>query len=163
MAEVTESPALRYDGSTLRPAVIVSDRRLMLFWLGTISMAVGCGDLGAVEVKLMFPDDATRASTRRLVFVTRDVAKTGGDPCATLWSGPPNTLAERRVAVDYPNRSDILAAAVDLNKYPKLTILVYAHPGKDVTQPPIAGGCQTVAVDPNNTTRIEVKLTKRPG
>src|SRR2546421_716565 len=107
------------------------------FLLLSLAAISGCGDLGNVNVKLTFPNDggATEAATRRLVFIVREVPKAGSG-CDLLWSTAPTSLAENRTVMDYPNRNDLVAAPVKLSEYPKLTLLVYAHPSKDTTTSP---------------------------
>src|SRR5438105_4573846 len=107
--------------------------------LSALSALSACGDLGAVDVALTFPDATTQSATRKLIFVTREAPR-AGTGCDTLWTMQSNGLAEKRTAIDYPNRNDLVASDVDLTKYPKLTLLVYAYPSRDTSvSSPIAG------------------------
>lgn len=158
---------LRYGGNALGRDVrgtrgmIMFETRCLLGALFA-GLLAGCGDLGSVDVKLMFPDEATQASTRRLLFVVREVPKTGSG-CAALWSSDPTGLAETRSLIDYPNRNDVLAAPVRLAQYPALTFLVYAHPSRDIaSSTPIAGGCEETKIDPNATTDVLLTLERPP-
>jgi hypothetical protein len=119
-----------------------------------------CGDLGNVNIALTFPDDTTKAATRRLELIVRETPMTG-DGCAALWSNMPTGLKERSAVIDYPNRNDVLGANVNLSEYPRLTMLVYAYAGLDLsTAPRIAGGCQVVQTNTGSDQNIIIKLQK---
>jgi hypothetical protein len=126
------------------------------------SALFGCGDLGNVDVSLTFSDSAMQAATRRLLFIVREVPKSGTG-CEALWTMQSNGLAESRSVIDYPNRNDVVAAPVKLSQYPRLTLLVYAYPNKDtVTTSPIGAGCQLVTVSADSTMNVMIKLDPPP-
>jgi hypothetical protein len=133
-------------------------RRMALLLLA----ALGCGDIGNVRIDVDFPSDETELRTRALVFVVREVPKSG-EGCANLWRDQPMGLAEVRSIVEYPNRTDLVAAPVKLSIYPKLTLLVYAYPSRDVTASnPIAGGCMETPIDAESTQDVVIMLEPRP-
>lgn len=136
--------------------------RLLPLSLVLAAAVSGCGDVGNVNVKLEFTEDALEAATKRLLFVTRE-APANGMGCAALWSDAPSGLAENRATIDFPNKNDVVAAPVMLSRYPRLTLLVYAHASRDTsTSAPIAGGCADVTVDPTATTEILIEMEAPP-
>jgi len=121
-----------------------------------------CGDVGNVSVKLTFADPALEAATRRLEFVVRD-GDPSGNGCSRLWTANTGNFAENRSQIDYPNKNPVVVAPVMLAKYPRLTLLVYAHPSKDVmNSAAIAGGCQDVMTDQSATVDIAIVMMKPP-
>jgi hypothetical protein len=119
-----------------------------------------CGDLGNVNIKLTFPDQATESATRRLKLIARELP-VNSDGCDALWGTPQPGLKERQAFVDFPNRNDILAENVKLTDYPALDMLVYAYPSLDTTtSQPIAGGCQGVKTNTGSDEDITVTLKK---
>ena len=83
----------------------------------------GCGDVSRLKVTLRFPDVDTSEATRQLLFVIREPTREG-DPCDALWGDQPGELAEYTSLVPYPNRTDLVAAPLDVGQY---TIMVYGY------------------------------------
>jgi hypothetical protein len=138
-------------------------RPLMKRILLLLLLLAGCGDIGNVRVTIGFPSEEAELRTRALVFVTREVPKNRGG-CEDLWRDQPMGLPELRSVIEYPNRSDIVASPVKLSMYPSLTLLVYAHPSRDVTaSTPIAGGCVETPIDAEMTQEVMIQLEPRPG
>lgn len=124
--------------------------------------ATACGDIGNMRVALDFDDEEVEGRVRAVMFVVREVPPSGNG-CALLWSNQPTGLAENRSVLEYPNRTDIVAAPVKLSMYPKLTFLAYAYPTRDVTaSEPIAGGCVDADVEPDVTSEVRIALEKAP-
>ena len=137
-------------------------RRLRALAPLALVSALGCGDIGRVVIQVSFPNEDVELRTRALEVVVRDVAE-GADGCENLWSNIPTGLAEDRNVVPYPNRVDVRASPVDLERYPVLTFLIYAHPSTDVeASVSIAGGCAQLAVDPTSTVEVDVALDVAP-
>lgn len=140
---------------------------------------VGCGDIGALEVDVIFPSEEVELSTRALRVVVRELPPMGAEGCDALWRDPLPGLRQTVEVTAFPNRNDVLAAAVSLD-YPALNIFVYGHRGiRTVSEvdpdtgaerlsfeevgPALAGGCVTRVIDdPNGTARIEVALAPPP-
>ncbi len=139
-----------------------SMKRIAALALALLGSAA-CGDIGNVRVNLEFPDEETELRTRALLFVVREVPKDRGG-CEDLWRDmQPSGLGELRTVVEYPNRNDVVGAPVKLSEYPALTLLVYAHPSRDVTtSTPIAGGCTETAIDAESTQEVTVALEAKP-
>jgi len=124
--------------------------------------AAGCGDIGRVVLDLSFSTEDLELRTRALEVVVRQTAD-GVDGCDNLWSQTPTGLAEDRKVIAYPNRVDVRASPVDLDRYPALTLLVYAYPSSDIsTAQPIAGGCSEGPVDPAATSSVDIVLEAAP-
>jgi hypothetical protein len=133
-----------------------------LFASLSFGLLVACGDIGNVRVDVAFPDEETELKTRALLFVVREVPK-DREGCADLWTNQPTGLAENRSVIEYPNRNDVVAAPVKLSMYPLLTLLVYAHPSRDVSaSSPIAGGCKETPIDPESTQSLIIPLEAPP-
>jgi hypothetical protein len=134
-------------------------RRSLLALLGLGALALpGCGDVGTVKLAVDFADPSVALRTRALQVVVREPPE-AGDGCAALWSDAPTGLAESRAVVEYPSPHDVLATPVKLTLYPRLTFLVYAHAGLDVTaEAPLAGGCVTAAVGGDDVFDVALRL-----
>lgn len=124
--------------------------------------SVGCGDIGMVSVDVEFPDEDTELLTRALRFIVREVP-TDRDGCTDLWVMGPTNLPQSESVVEYPNRTDIVAAPVRLAMYDALTIFVYAHKSTDVqASPAIAGGCKETPVMGDSSSQIAIPLEVAP-
>lgn len=130
--------------------------------LVTLTLGVACGDIGMLELDVQFPDQDTEEQTRALHVFIRDVPA-DRDGCADLFGSTQTTLPQIDNLVEYPNRSDIVAGAVDLGKYEELTILVYALPTLDTpAEQSIAAGCVKTTVSGTESTEATVPLELRP-
>lgn len=142
-------------------------RRLLVLAPLALSALMGCGDIGRVVLDVGFATEDLELRTRGLEVVVRDVG-TPGTGCGNLWVQTPTGLDEDRNFIVYPNRVDIRASAVDLEKYPLLTLMVYAHPSTDVndegapTSAAIAGGCVEQTIDATKTTSVTISLDPAP-
>lgn len=151
--------------SMLRAAAITA-----LAWVSA------CGDVGSLELDVVFPDEATEQTTRSLNIVVRE-SDGSGTGCDLVWSNAvPPAGARQSVAVTaYPNRNDVLAAAISL-EYDALSLFVYAHPGIAVVETkddgsmfqvlgePLAGGCtEAIIDDPDSSQTIRIVLGFAPG
>ena len=123
----------------------------------------GCGDIGRVVLDVDFSAEDLELRTRSVEVVVRESAE-GADGCARLWDSSPSGLAQDSSVIPYPNRIDVRASPVDLDRYPVLTLLVYAYPSLEgpETSSPVAGGCAEVNVDPQATTEVSVILEAAP-
>lgn len=142
-------------------------RALRGWLLASLLLVGGCGEIGRIVLDVDFPDPDTELRTRSLVVIVREVDQQGSDGCTSLWSSGTSGLGQSESVVEYPNRVPIRASAVDLDLYPELTLLVYAHPTLDVdvenpTAGAVAGGCVQEAVDPNSTQELLVELEPAP-
>ncbi len=138
-------------------------RMLRLFApLMLLSGAMGCGDIGNVQVSVGFPDNETELRTRSLLLVVREVP-TDRSGCDDLWSDRPTGLAESRSLVEYPNRNPIVGAPVKLDMYQFLTLMVFAYPSTDTeTSRPLAGGCIETQIDAENTSEVNITMEMAP-
>lgn len=130
---------------------------------GSLLASAGCGDIGRVVLDVDFASEDLELRTRSLEVVVRESAPSAMG-CARLWDTTPSGLAEDRQVIPYPNRVDVRASPVDLDRYPVLTLLVYAFPsaeGPD-TSSPVAGGCTELTVDPAASTELNVQLEAAP-
>jgi hypothetical protein len=154
--------------------------------------AAGCGDIPKLDVSLQFTDKNVEAATRQLMFVVREVAKSG-NPCDPLWGTNRPNLAERAWLVGYPNANDLVAAPIAPGSY---TLFVYSYAAtldkncssdadcaastigprcRDIggfekacladgtTVKPISGGCTAANVDVPTSDAPTVIPMKRPG
>ena len=122
----------------------------------------GCGDIGMVNVTVDFPDEDTELLTRALRFIVREVPG-NRDGCEDLWLMAPTNLPQSESVVEYPNRTDVVAAPVRLAMYKALTILVYAHKSTDVqASPAIAGGCKETPVSGDESSEVMIPLMVAP-
>ncbi len=168
-------------------------RRLLLLALAVV-FAAGCGDVSRLKMQLRFPDTDTASATRMLLFVVRPPPPPSeGNGCDALWgSQPGGETPEFSRLVDYPNRTDIMAAPLDVGSY---TVISYAYAtpidtlcsqdshcaasaigancrpiggGKsacvagDTGLSPIAGGCQGGIVSDAGATELLIPLEKPP-
>ncbi|MEO1231576.1 MAG: hypothetical protein AAFZ18_21970 [Myxococcota bacterium] len=151
----------------------------LLSSLCAAAILAGCGDIGALQVDVIFPSEEVELSTRALRVVVRETPPDGTSGCDALWRDPLPGLRQTVEVTAFPNRNDVLAAAVSLD-YPALNVFVYSHRGiRSVTRvdpdsgeeqlafeevgPAIAGGCVTRTIeDPNATARIEIALAPPP-
>lgn len=142
-------------------------RRLFVLASLALSSLAGCGDIGRVVLDVSFDSADLELRARGLEIVVREVG-TPGTGCADLWVQTPTGLAEDRQFIAYPNRVDVRASPVDLDRYPALTLFVYAYASADVdstgrpTSAPIAGGCVEQIVDPVKTTSVAISLVAAP-
>ena len=83
----------------------------------------GCGDVSRLKMNLTFPDADVASVTQQLLVVVRDLQE-DGEPCDALWGEAPSGVAEFAQLVGYPNRTDVVAAPLDVGSY---TVLVYAY------------------------------------
>jgi hypothetical protein len=122
-------------------------------WISALVLAAsgsllgGCGDVDKVSVKITFPDDAAKSSTSNLLFIVRQ-APASGNGCAALWVDEASMLPQNASTIEYPYKNDVVAAPIDLQGYPALTLLIYAYPAGatiDVQKPgsnAIVAGCE---------------------
>lgn len=134
---------------------------------------LACGDIGALRLDVTFPNEDLELRTRALRVVVREGPMDGSPGCAALWGTPMPMLSEEEAVVAYPNRDDVLAAAVRID-YESLSLLVYGHPGLEevegdegtelaVVGEPLVGGCVDQPIeDPGITTALEVPLLPAP-
>ncbi|MEM7675283.1 MAG: hypothetical protein AAF449_04675, partial [Myxococcota bacterium] len=114
------------------------------------------------ELELEFPDEATELRTRAVHYIARQVP-VGRNGCDALWGSSPRNLAQAQSVVEYPNRTDVRALAIDLAPYDELNFFVYAHTTTDVVSTPaIAGGCVMAPVSADSTTGVVVRLEPAP-
>lgn len=143
------------------------------------TLLAACGDIGTLELAVTFPSEDAELRTRALRVVVREVPPDGSAGCDALWSDPVPGLRQTARVTAFPNRNDVLAAAVSLD-YPALNLFVYGHPGiRSVTSmdpgtgaeeatfeavgDPLVGGCVTQLIeDPGGTASLEVPLVVAP-
>ena len=126
------------------------------------AMLAGCGDVNKVRVSLTFPDDTTETATNELLFIVREAPKSGNG-CAALWSSDTSPLPQNSSTIEFPYKNDVVAAPIDLNEYPALSLLVYAFPTAEVSQPTaraLAGGCTQIVT--SDKSDVVIALEKRP-
>lgn len=144
-----------------------------------VALVTACGDIGTLELDVTFPNEDVELRTRALRIVVREVPPDGSSGCDALWSDPIPGLRQTERTTAFPNRNDVLAAAVSLD-YPALNLFVYGHPGvrSETSQDPdtgaeetrfapvgdpIVGGCVTQLIeDPGATASFEVPLVMAP-
>ena len=134
-----------------------------LILLAACAALASCGDVNKVSVSIAFPDDTTSTATKQLLFVVRQ-APPSGNGCAQLWTADTSSLPQNQSTIAYPYKNDIVAAPIDLNEYPALSLLVYAFPTADTSQPTmraLAGGCQQIMT--SDKSDVVITLEKRPG
>lgn len=170
--------SLRYVG--IRNMLLsIIDRRLMTGAFILSALTSACGDIGALEVDVLFDSEEAELRTRALRLVVREVPRDGAPGCDALWAAPQPGLSQTEAVVSFPNRNDVLAAAVSID-YEALTLLVYGHPGiRTITSEnpssgqtdlefeavgdPIVGGCVDQPIeDPDTTGRLEISLFPAP-
>lgn len=139
------------------------NRSLAMILLAAAATLASCGDVNKVSVSVAFPDDTVSTATKQLLFVVRQ-APPSGNGCAQLWTADTSSLPQNQSTIAYPYKNDVVAAPIDLNEYPALSLLVYAFPTGDVSQPTmraLAGGCQQIMT--SDKSDVLITLEKRPG
>lgn len=143
---------------------------------GLLAVALsGCGDIGALRLDLLFPDAEVETQVRALRLVVREGPRDGSVGCNALWGVGQPGLRQTEAVVAYPNRDDVLAAAVSL-EYESLSLFVYGHrdaavvEGEDgeksleISGSPLVGGCIDQGIDDSNATlELELELEMAPG
>jgi hypothetical protein len=143
--------------------------------LASLAFLGACGDIDALELDVTFPSEASELRTRALRLVVREVPEGDASGCDALWGAPQPGLAQEETVTPFPNRVDLLAAAVSLD-YRALSLLVYAYPGLRTLEPddggepeleavgdPILGGCVDAVIDDSTATQaVEVPLFPAP-
>lgn len=111
-------------------------------------LALGCGDVSRLKTSLRFPDTDTASATRQLLFVVRPPPPpSAGNGCDALWGAQPGgETPEFSRLVDYPNRTDVMAAPLDVGRY---TVIVYAFASPIDTLCGSDDDCATSSVGPS--------------